>query len=297
MACHEALEGKEAGRVHPVSARARRIRCVACSRDTVTGRSETQAKAEAESFPNFVMASKVHQLAEFMPLLDRLEGSGVEYVLIGGLAVAHFGEFYLSAEQKAFHRFPIYSKDIDFCGGRPLYECIQREAAAAGLQASVGMGVIKPKAGTHRVPGYFIGVRMETGENAGIEILETLPLHNLNLTELRVKGSALHLKGVTVLDPFTLLLAKLAAYHERPQAEANHDAAHIDILMDVISVFLPEAIERCRAGTSEYDPAEDAWRLLKVLELGKHPLPSSSVRSTVFLAGLKKSLLEWLDDH
>lgn len=67
------------------------------------------------------------------------------YALIGGLAVAHYGECYLTAAQKTAHGFPIYSKDIDFRGGSDLFQAIQREADAAGMTLVGGLGVIKPK--------------------------------------------------------------------------------------------------------------------------------------------------------
>ncbi len=239
------------------------------------------------------MASKVHQLAEFGPLLERLEASGIEYALIGGLAVAHYGELYLTTEQKAAHHFPIYSKDIDFRGGKDLFETIQREVVAAGMQLATGMGIIRPRAGMNRVPGYFMAVLL-AGDATGIEIMERLPLHNLDLTELEVSGSAIRLARVTVLDPCTLLLAKLAAFYERPQGEANHDAAHIAILIDVIPAFLHDTIARFQSGSTEYDPAGDAWRLLKVLERGRHPLPGEAAKTAGFTTQLRELVMSWL---
>jgi hypothetical protein len=249
--------------------------------------------AKAEGLPDLLMASKVHQLAEFGPLLERLEASGIEYALIGGLAVAHYGELYLTTEQKAAHHFPIYSKDIDLRGGKDLFETIQREAVAVGMQLAAGIGVIKPRAGMNRVPGYFMAVLL-AGDVTGIEIMERLPLHNLDLTELEVSGSAIRLAGVTVLDPCTLLLAKLAAFYERPQDEANHDAAHIAILLDVIPAFLRDTIARLQAGSTEYDPAGDAWRILKVLERGRHPLPGDEAKTADFTAQLREPVMSWL---
>lgn len=239
------------------------------------------------------MANKVHHLAEFQPLIERLDAAGIDYALIGGLAVAHYGEAYLTAEQKAAHDFPIYSKDIDFRGGRDLFEAIQREAPAAGLELAAGMGAIRPKPGMNRSPGYFLAVLIN-GESTAIEIMERLPLHNLDLTELVVTGSVLQLRGVAVLDPFTLLLAKLAAFHERPQGEANNDAAHIAILTDVIPPFFEDTLKRFQAGTTQYDPAEDAWRLLKVLERGRHPLPCQTEHGQTFHPRLKETLTIWL---
>jgi len=239
------------------------------------------------------MAEKIHHLGEFQPLLARLESCGAEYALIGGLAVAHYGEQYLSKAQKLKHRFPIYSKDIDLRGGSELFVTIQREAGSVGLVLASGLGIIKPKLGANRVPGYVLAVLLD-GESTSIEIMERLPLHNLDLTELEVTGSAIALSGVTVLDPCTLLLAKLAAFHERPQDVANNDAAHCAILVDVIPLFLDDALTKLQAGQTDYDPAADSWRLLRVLERGQHPLPGDASVNAAFVHQLRSVTLRWL---
>lgn len=256
-----------------------------------TSASNTREATCGTSF--LLMAAKVHQLAEFQPLLTRLDACGVSYALIGGLAVAHYGEHYLTPEQKTAHQFPIYSKDIDFRGGNDLFQAIQQEAGAAGMELAGGLGVIKPKPGFNRVPGYVLAVSL-AGETTSIEILERLPLHNLEMTELDVTGSVLTISGVAVLDPCTLLLAKLAAFHERPQGETNHDAAHCAILRDVIPAFLKDAADRHRTGETDYDPAEDAWRLRRVLERNQHPLPGDETANRLFIQHLNNWTHDWL---
>jgi hypothetical protein len=239
------------------------------------------------------MSAKVHRLDEFQPLIQRLEAAGVSYTLIGGLGVAHYGEHYLSNAQKHTHQFPIYSKDIDFCGGTDLYDAIQREAPAVGMQIVGGMGTIRPKPGMNRVPGHVLALLID-GESTSVEIMERLPLHNLDLTELTVTGSALSVSGVVVLDPCTLLLTKLAAFHERPQGDLNNDAAHCSILVDVIPAFLKDAVSRLRAGQTDYDPATDCWRLLRVLERANHPLPGDAHVCAAFIKWLHVFTIDWL---
>lgn len=143
------------------------------------------------------------------------------------------------------------------------------------------------------MPGLVLAVSLG-GESTSIEILERLPLHNLDLTELEVRGSVLSLSGVAVLDPCTLLLAKLAALYERPQGEANHDVAHCAILRDVIPPFLDDAAVRFRSGGTSYDPAEDVWRLQRVLERNNHPLPGNEAANQAFLEKLTRWSHDWL---
>lgn len=233
------------------------------------------------------MPKKVHYLDEFRPLIQRLQASQTEYALIGGLAVAQYGERYLSASQKYNHHFPIYSKDIDFCGGQSLYEALQREIPAMGMQLVSGMGAVRPKPETNRVPGYVLAVMLD-GESTSIEIMERLPLHNLDLPENHVTGSFVTIDGIVILDPCTLLLAKLAAFHERPQGDVNNDAAHCAILIDVIPVFLADVAERRKEKLTDYDPGPDAWRLLRVLERGKHPLPVEMETAAQFQKQLRE---------
>lgn len=269
-----------------------------------TGVGSGTAPVASKGLSHFVMGTKIHHLAEFRPLLERLEAAKAEYAIIGGLAVAHYGEHYLSEDKKESFHFPIYSKDIDFCGKRSLYEIIQREAAAAGMQLTGGMGVVKPKLGTDRVPGYYIGVQLQ-GETTNVEIMEYLPLAYLEIEEAQVTGSFVTIDGIVVLDPCTLLLAKLAAYHERPiraaalnlppREDTNNDAAHCAILIQVIPAFLNEVSEKHAKRLTEYDPSADTWRLLRVLERGKYPLPGNTEDNTAFVELLRTFTLSWLE--
>ncbi len=213
---------------------------------------------------------KNYSLADFRPLIERLEASGARYALIGGLAVALYGEKYLPRERKNHFRFPIYSKDLDFQGDQELKSRIVAEVAALGWLSQSG-GKRLPKPELKRPISHWIMLQIN-GAATNIEILEALPVEEMEFADETI-GSWVTVDGVVVLDPCTLLVAKLAALHGRPQGEENNDAQHCEILAEVIPLFLLE-IESMRSERRvDYEPLADAWRLLLVLERGKFPLP------------------------
>jgi len=97
-------------------------------------------------------------------------------------------------------------------------------------------------------------------------------------------GTWITIDGISILDPCTLLLAKLAALHERPQGESHNDAQHCQILAEAIPAFLKELpILREERGV-EYDATADAWRLWTILQGGRYPLPLDQASSDTFAA-------------
>jgi hypothetical protein len=110
------------------------------------------------------------------------------------------------------------------------------------------------------------------GGPTSIEVLEGLPVEEMEFADDAI-GSWVTIDGIVVLDPCTLLVAKLAALHGRPQGEENNDAQHCEILVDAIPSFLGEVESLRSERRIDYDPVADAWRLLLVLERGMFPLP------------------------
>lgn len=228
---------------------------------------------------------KTYGLADFRPLIERLGTSGASYALIGGLAVALYGEKYLSHERKAHFRFPIYSKDLDFQGDRELRTRILAEVAALGWQAESG-GTRRPKPELKRPISHWIMLKIN-GAATSIEVLEALPVEEMEFADETI-GSWVTVDSVVVLDPCTLLVSKLAALHGRPQGEENNDAQHCEILAEVIPLFLRE-IESLRSERRvDYEPLADAWRLLLVLERGKFPLPPPASQAEDFANWLRQ---------
>ena len=222
---------------------------------------------------------KNYSLADFRPLIDRLGASDASYALIGGLAVALYGEKYLPSDRKKHYRFPIYSKDLDFQGDRELRTRIETEAASLGWKPKSG-GTRRPKPELRRPISHWIMLQLKGGPTS-IEVLEGLPVEEMEFADDAI-GSWVTIDGVVVLDPCTLLVAKLAALHGRPQGEENNDAQHCEILVDVIPRFLAEVESLRSERRIEYDPVADTWRLLLVLERGRFPLPNAAAAAEDF---------------
>lgn len=105
-----------------------------------------------------------------------------------------------------------------------------------------------------------------------VEILERLPLLDSSIHE-PPNGTVVMLGGVHILDPFSLIICKLHAFHTRPAIERGHDLDHLKIL----STLLIDAEKLCRSkGVSL---REDAERLHAILAAGEFPLPLASHES------------------
>ena len=99
-----------------------------------------------------------------------------------------------------------------------------------------------------------------------VEILERLPLLDSSIHE-PPNGTVLLLGGVHILDPFSLTVCKLHAFHTRPPRERGNDLEHLRIL----SAVLIGAEKLCRSkGVSL---RVDAERLGAILAAGEFLLP------------------------
>ena len=250
--------------------------------------------AAAESRPGHVKSGKSHSLADFRPLIERLCKPDGGCALIGGMAVAIYGERYLTPQHKSHFHFPIYSKDIDLEGGREIKKLVADAIAALGYTGRQ-MGSVQPKDAIKRVPSHFVGFELG-GEGSNVEILESLPLDAMAFTDEEI-GTWITIDGISILDPFTLLLAKLAALHERPQGESHNDAQHCQILVEAIPAFLRELATLRENRGVEYDALADAWRLWLVLERGHFPLPVASAASRQFAGELHHFVVSNLIAH
>lgn len=203
-------------------------------------------------------------------LLEYLTSANAHYALAGGLAVGLWGESLLSQHQREALGFPVYSEDVDFRGYRFLADGIKAWMSANDIQ--MGQSSIAIRKGAESMGKiYNMPFRPLSGSSpinaaATVEILERLPLLDSGI-DAPPNGTVLQLAGVHVLDPFSLLVCKLHAFHTRPESERGHDLEHLRIL----STLLPEAEELCRLrGVSL---KVDAARLRSVLLSGDYPLP------------------------
>lgn len=205
-------------------------------------------------------------------LLQYLTDSHAQYALAGGLAVGLWAEHLLSDEQKERLKIPVYSEDVDFRGYRFLADGIKAWMSANGIE--MGQISVAVRKGAESM-GRIFNMPFRPLENspaiaaaATVEILERLPLLDPGI-EIPPNGSVLLLAGVQVLDPFSLTVCKLHAFHTRPKSEQGSDLEHLKIL----ATLLPAAEKLSRSrGVSLKDDAE---RLRAVLASGEYPLPLS----------------------
>lgn len=83
-------------------------------------------------------AEKEFTLADFRPLAERLCTREGRCALIGGIAVALYGETYLKRASKEHYGFPIHSKDLDLEGSRETKQRVVSELTALGLKCQSG---------------------------------------------------------------------------------------------------------------------------------------------------------------
>lgn len=203
-------------------------------------------------------------------LLDYLSSTNAQYTLAGGLAVSFWAEQLASAEEQTAFGVPLHSEDIDFRGYRFLADGIKAWMTAQGVemgQINVAMRKGAEFMGKiYNLPFRPVDSHSGIQAAANVEILERLPLLDRSLAE-RPNGTVLTLAGIRVLDPFSLMICKLHAFHTRPPEEKGRDLHHLKIL----AAILPKTVQLCRE--RGIDLRADAARLLQVLESGEFPLP------------------------
>ncbi len=203
-------------------------------------------------------------------MLEYLTASNAQYALAGGLAVGLWAENLLSDRQKEILQLPVYSEDVDFRGYRFLADGIKAWMNTQGIEmGQISVAVRKGAESMGKIynmPFRPLDSSSTIPAAATVEILERLPLLDSGI-DIAPNGSVLLLAGVHVLDPFSLMVCKLHAFHTRPESERGHDMVHLKIL----STLLPDAERLCRSrGVSL---KTDALRLQSVLGSGNYPFP------------------------
>ena len=223
-------------------------------------------------------------------LLEYLTASNAQYALAGGLAVGLWAEHILSDHQKEILRLPVYSEDVDFRGYRFLADGIKAWMNSQGIEmGQISVAVRKGAEAMGKIynmPFRPLDSSSTIPAAATVEILERLPLLDSGI-DTPPKGSVLLLAGVHVLDPFSLMVCKLHAFHTRPERERGHDMEHLKIL----STLLPDAEKLCRSrGVSL---KTDALRLQSVLGSGSYPFPFRGEEEE----GINQAINSAIDNH
>lgn len=210
------------------------------------------------------------QVQDLFELFEYLTGSNAQYVLAGGLAVGLWADKLFVEEERERFALPLFSEDVDLRGYRFLADGIKAWMTSQGLEMTqISVAIRKGAESMGRIFKMpFRPLNSSTGIRvaATVEILERLPLLDSGIND-PPNGTVVTLKGVHVLDPFSLMICKLHAFHTRPHAEQGHDLGHLKIL----ATLLPKAEILCR--TLSVDLSKDAARLQLVLDEGRFPLP------------------------
>ena len=171
----------------------------------------------------------LHQFVEVLKIRD---AAGQPYLLIGGQAVNYWAERYLAVEPQLQTLQPFTSEDIDFKGGS---DDVQRIARQLEL-----------------TPGYPPKVRMTAlagvipfrigGVKSNIEVVRRIPGVAGPVDALAVQAEW-NGRTIRVLDPFSLLAAKLELAASVPQGK-RHDVQHVKILLPCVRAFLNEFLQQ-----------------------------------------------------
>lgn len=119
---------------------------------------------------------------------------------------------------------------------------------------------------------YVIPLILPDGRATVIEVLEAMPW--VDDGPNRPYGFGVIIDGIPLLDPFSLFIGKLHAWHDRNLPEvASNDRIHLELLSKIILAFASEAAER------GLDISERKTALKVVLEAHETPLDPEWVAS------------------
>ena len=215
---------------------------------------------------------RIVSLADFAHALRVVaEDAGGEYVLVGGLAVG--------AWANAFHvgdGSPMFSKDIDLRGTRLAAKSVVGVLKSQGAVIK-GFVSITGKEPPGLGKNYVAPVELPDGRSTQVEVLEALPW--VDDGPDRPYGFGVEVEGIPLLDPLSLFIGKLHAWHHRDDPEkTSNDRLHLELLGEIIPKFLAEAERR----------GVDTWERCEALRgfLDRHTTPLSDAA----MAGLREAL-------
>lgn len=185
--------------------------------------------------------------------------AGGEYVLVGGLCVGAWARAFEVGDGS-----PMYSKDIDLRGTRlaakAVAQALKREGALVKEFYSV-VRKVPPGLGKN----YVSPLDLPDGRATNVEVLEALPW--VDDGPDRPYGFGVEVDGIPLLDPLSLFIGKLHAWHHRDDPDkTSNDKLHLELLGEIIPKFLAEAARR------GVDTAERKAALRAILDAHSTPL-------------------------
>ncbi|MEO5915733.1 MAG: hypothetical protein ABIS50_15975 [Luteolibacter sp.] len=207
---------------------------------------------------------KIVSLSDFSVVVRQLaDGSESDFVVIGGLAVGAWAQYFGIPTDG-----PIFSKDIDLRGGRLLAQAFGQGMRLQGCQLK---GFVT--ATRNEPPGlgknYVIPLVLPDGRETVIEVLEAMPW--VDDGPDRPYGFGVIIDGIPLLDPLSLFIGKLHAWHPGDLPEvANNDRIHLELLAKIIPAFSSEAEQR------GLDISERKNALKAILDAHKTPVDTET---------------------
>ncbi len=112
---------------------------------------------------------------------------------------------------------------------------------------------------------FIVPVDIEDGRSTVVEVLEALPW--VDDGPDRPYGFGVMIDGIPLLDPLSLFIGKLHAWHHRDDPEkTSNDRLHLELLGQIIPKFIKEA------GRRGVDTAERRAALAAILREHSTPL-------------------------
>jgi hypothetical protein len=181
---------------------------------------------------------KVVSLEDFADAVADLAKAAVgEFVLIGGLAVGAWTQYYKVGDGR-----PLFSKDIDFRGTRLVAQSLAQAMKIRGATIK-GLTSITRKDPPGLGRNFIAPLELPDGRSTVIEVLEALPW--VDDGPDRPYGFGVEVGGIPLLDPLSLFIGKLHAWHHRDDPEkTSNDRLHLELLGEIIPLFLAEAKKR-----------------------------------------------------
>jgi hypothetical protein len=210
-------------------------------------------------------------LADFAKALCEVAAdAGGEYVLVGGLAVGAWANAFGIGDGT-----PMFSKDIDLRGTRLAAKAVVHALKCEGAIIKGFVSVTRKEP-----PGlgknYVAPIELPDGRATQVEVLEALPW--VDDGPDRPYGFGVEVAGIPLLDPLSLFIGKLHAWHHRDDPDkTSNDRLHLELLSEIIPKFLAEA-ERRGVETQERRQALGAILDAHTTPLGK---PSEDILRAV----------------
>lgn len=181
---------------------------------------------------------KIVSLEDFADAVaDIAKAAMGDFVLIGGLAVGAWAQYYKIGDGR-----PLFSKDIDFRGTRLVAQSLAQGMKIRGAKIK-GLTTITRKDPPGLGKNFVASLELSDGRSTMIEVMEALPW--VDDGPDRPYGFGVEVGGIPLLDPLSLFIGKLHAWHHRDDPEkTGNDRLHLELLGEIIPLFLAEAKKR-----------------------------------------------------